>query len=176
MIQSVMTQSGADIDLTGGKSFVEFIGLYNLRDVQLSPEFERSVKDFGKVTLVVFADLECPDCLAVLPFLGKISYANPSISVVFGEWNAQSEKFLQDRLGTARVPTVLALDAAGKLMDGAFIERPLAVHRAAAGASSRKDAMLIVEKFRNGGADALIEEDLLKILNGAKIEVLRYLK
>ena len=176
MSQKETTQSGAAIDLAAGKSFDEFTGSRGLRDVRLSVGFERAVKEFGKVTLVMFADMGCPDCLAVLPFLGRIKDAGPEISVVFGEWNAASEKFLQDRLGTGRVPTVLALDASGKLMDGTFIERPLGVHRSVAEASSRKDAMIAIGRFRNGGDDALIEEDLLKVLRGEKNDVLRYLK
>jgi hypothetical protein len=124
---------------------------------------------------VVFADLNCPDCRAVLPFLGKIEGVNPNIGDVFKEWNDAAEEFLQKRLGTGRVPTVLALNASGKLM-GAFIERPLAVHRATFEAVSRKEAMLVIGKFRNGGSNDLIEEDLLKILRGEKNDVLPYLK
>jgi hypothetical protein len=36
--------------------------------------------------------------------------------------------------------------------------------------------MITIGKFRNGGSDALIEEDLLKLLRGEKNEVLQYLK
>ena len=164
------------IDLSAGKSFDEFVGSSDLRDVRLSPGFESALKECGKVTLAAFADMGCPDCRAVLPFLGKIQNAALGISVMFVEWNAESEKFLQDRLGTGRVPTVLALSASGELMDGAFIERPLGVHKAVAEAASRKDAMIAIGKFRNGGNDALIEEDLLKVLRGEKSDVLQYLK
>ncbi|MDR2179415.1 MAG: thioredoxin family protein [Synergistaceae bacterium] len=172
------------IDLTSGKSFGEFIGTSEdgnfvrrrVGEIQFSPSFEKALGEFGKTTLVVFADMTCPDCRAVLPFLGKIGEVNAGIEVVFGEWNAASEGFLQRRLGTGRVPTVLALDASGRLMDGAFIERPLAVHRATAEAASRRDAMLAIGKFRNGGDNDLIEEDLLKVLRGEKNDVLPYLK
>ena len=171
-----ITKSKAAIDLSAGKTFDEFVGSSDLRSVSLSLGFESAVKECGKVTLAAFADMGCPDCRAVLPFLKKIHDANPDISVMFVEWNAESEKFLQDRLSTGRVPTVLALSSSGTLMDGAFIERPLGVHKAAAEAASRKDAMIAVGKFRNGGCDALIEEDLLKVLRGEKNDVLQYLK
>jgi hypothetical protein len=175
-----MTES----ELASGRSFDEFIGASEegnflrrrVGEIRFSPSFEKALGDFRKTTLVVFADMGCPDCRAVLPFLGKIGEINPNVGVVFGEWNAVSEGFLQQRLGTGRVPTVLALDASGKLMDGAFIERPLPVHRATAEASSRRDAMLAIGKFRNGGNDDLIEEDLLKVLRGEKNDVLPYLK
>jgi hypothetical protein len=76
-------------------------------------------------------------------------------------------------LGTARAPTVLAL-AQGQLMDGAFIERPLETHIAAA--ASKKDSMIAIGAFRNGGRNEQIEQDLLKVLNGEKIDVLPYLQ
>jgi thiol-disulfide isomerase/thioredoxin len=171
-------------DLLSGRSFDEFVetseeGKFvrrRVEEIQFSPAFEKALGAFGKTTLVAFADLSCPDCRAVLPFLGKIGNVNPNIGVVFGEWNAASEEFLQKRLGTGRVPTVLALNASGELMDGAFIERPLAVHRAASEAASRKETMLVIGRFRNGGNDDLIEEDLLKVLRGEKNDVLPYLK
>ena len=171
-------------DLAEGKSFDEFLGTsaesafirQRTEEVKFSSSFAKALEEFQGVTLVAFADTGCPDCRAVLPFLGKIPQVNPKISVVFGEWNAAAEVFLQKRLGTGRVPTVLALDASGNLMDGAFIERPLAVHRATAEASSRKDAMIAIGRFRNGGNNDLIEEDLLKTLQGEKTDVLSYLK
>ncbi|MDR1979008.1 MAG: thioredoxin family protein [Synergistaceae bacterium] len=171
-------------ELASGRSFDEFVGTSEegefvrrrVGEIRFSPSFEKALGDFEKATLVVFADMGCPDCRAVLPFLGKIGEVNPGIRVVFGEWNAASEEFLQKRLGTGRVPTVLALDASGKLTDGAFVERPLPVHRATAEAPSRKDAMLVIGKFRNGGNDDLIEKDLLKVLRGEKNDVLPYLK
>jgi hypothetical protein len=176
-----------DIDLASGKSFDEFLGTSEegkfvrkrMGEIRFSPSFEKALGVLEKTKLVVFADVGCPDCRAVLPFLGKIEGANPNIGVVFGEWNDVSEAFLQKRLGTGRVPTVLALDGSGRLMEGAFIERPLAVHRAAFEAVSRgekKEAMLAIGKFRNGGNDDLIEEDLLKVLRGEKNDVLPYLK
>ncbi|MDR2136773.1 MAG: thioredoxin family protein, partial [Synergistaceae bacterium] len=127
-----MTDNKMPFDLASGKSFDEFLGASSegayirqrSEDVKFSPAFEKALEEFQGITLVVFADIGCPDCRAVLPFLGKIPRINPKISVVFGEWNAASESFLQQRLGTGRVPTVLALDASGKLMEGAFIERP----------------------------------------------------
>jgi thiol-disulfide isomerase/thioredoxin len=179
-----MSQNITESDLAAGRSFDEFVGTSQEGDVvrrrvgeiRFSPSFEKALGDFGRTTLAVFADMGCPDCRAVLPFLGKIGEVNPNIGVVFKEWNPVSEEFLQQRLGTGRVPTVLALDASGKLMDGAFIERPLAVHRATADAASRKEAMLAIGKFRNGGSDDLIEEELLKVLRGEKNDVLPYLK
>jgi hypothetical protein len=171
-------------DLTSGKSFDAFLGASaegaevkrRSEELKLTPSFEKALGAFQGITLVAFADVGCPDCRAVLPFLGKIPRINPNISVVFGEWNAASEEFAQKRLGTGRVPTVLALDASGNLMDGAFIERPLAVHRAAAEAASRKDAMITIGKFRNGGSNDLIEADLLGVLRGEKNDVLPYLR
>jgi hypothetical protein len=179
-----MSQNMTERDLASGKSFDEFIGTSEegnfvrrrIGEIRFSPSFEKALRDFGKTTLAVFADMGCPDCRAVLPFLGKIGEVNSGIGVVFKEWDSVSEEFLQRLLGTGRVPTVLALDASGKLMNGAFIERPLAVHRATADAASRKDAMLAIGKFRNGGNNDLIEEDLLKVLRGEKNDVLPYLK
>ena len=170
-------------DLALGRSFDEFVGTSEegefvrrrMEEIRFSPFFEKALEAFGKTTLVVFADLHCPDCRAVLPFLGKMGGVNPNIGVVFKEWNDDAEEFLQKHLGRGRVPTVLAL-ASGKRMDGAFIERPLAVHRAAFEATSRKEAMLAIGKFRNGGNNDLIEEDLLKVLRGEKNDVLPYLK
>jgi len=143
-----------------------------VRDLRFSPAFGEALGAVGKITLVTFADMGCPDCGAVLPFLGKIQEAG--VSVLFGEWNAESEAFLHKLLGTGRVPTVLALDVSGRLMEGAFIERPAAVHRAAAEAAG--EAMLVIGKFRGGGSDDLIEEDLLKVLRGEKNDVLPWLR
>jgi hypothetical protein len=36
--------------------------------------------------------------------------------------------------------------------------------------------MLVIGKFRNGGSNGLIEEDLLKLLRGEKNDVLPYLR
>ncbi|MDR1378098.1 MAG: thioredoxin family protein [Synergistaceae bacterium] len=179
-----MTDNQVPFDLTSGKTFDEFLGVSSdevyvkqrSEEVKFSPSFEKALKEFQGITLVVFANVGCPDCRAVLPLLGKIPRVNPHISVVFEEWNAAAEGFLQQRLGTSRVPTVLALNASGDLMDGAFIERPLDVHRAAAEAISRKVAMIVIGKFRNGGNDDLIEKDLLKVLQGQKNDVSPYLK
>ena len=181
-----MNKNTMPFDLASGRSFDTFINegssetadfLRNrVQGLQLSDFFTAALKEFAPTTLVVFADIGCPDCMAVLPYLEKIGEINPRISVVFGDWNTASEAFLQEHLGTGRVPTILALSTSGDLMDGAFIERPLAVHRATAEAASRRDAMIAIGKFRNGGSNDLIEEDLLKVLRGEKNDVLPYLR
>lgn len=143
---------------------------------KLSPSFCEALRKFEKTTLVVYAYLDCPDCRAVFPILAQIPSVNPGIGVVMAEWNDEAEHFLEERLGTGRAPTVLALDARGELMEGAFIERPLETHRATAGAKSPKEAMIEIGAFRNGGRNDQVEQDLLKVLNGEKTDVLPYLK
>ncbi|MDR1740352.1 MAG: thioredoxin family protein [Synergistaceae bacterium] len=132
-----------------------------------------SAKERG-VSLVVFASLTCPDCAAVLPYVGLL--AKLGMKVELGEKDAEAEEFLQRRLGTGRVPTVLAKDAAGNWMDGVLIERPLAVHMAAAKAESKRDAAVAIGRFRSGGAGADIEDDLICVLEGKKREILPFLR
>ncbi|MDR3231797.1 MAG: thioredoxin family protein [Synergistaceae bacterium] len=172
--------------LAGGRSFDDFIGGASSADrefmsarvteLKVSSGFERAVGEFEGLTLVFFADMECPDCRAVLPFLGKIQAINPRIRLVARDWNDASEAFLEELLGAGRVPTILALDASGDLMDGAFIERPLAVHRASAEAPSDGEALAVIRTFRGGGANERVEEDLLRVLRGEKTDVLPYLR
>ncbi len=143
---------------------------------ELSPSFREALRKFGRTTLLVYAFLDCPDCRAVIPIVAKMPTVNPEIGLVMAEWTDEAERFLEDRLGTGRAPTVLALDAQGRLMDGAFVERPLETHRAAAEAASRKDAMIAIGAFRNGGRNDQVEQDLLKVLSGEKIDVLPWLQ
>ncbi len=172
-------------DLAVGTSFEKYIGaastdsLERMRglvsNLRFSEGFEKALVGAGELTLVAFVDMGCPDCWAVLPFLGKIAAEHQNIRVVLKDKDASAETFLQERLGTGRVPTVLALNASGVLMDGAFVERPLEVHKAVAASPSRKDAIIAIGRFRNGGWNDLIEEDLLKVLYGTKTDVLPYL-
>lgn len=143
---------------------------------ELSPAFREALRKLGRTTLLVYAFLDCPDCRAVIPIVAKIPIVNPEIDLVMAEWTDEAERFLEERLGTGRAPTVLALNAQGQLMEGAFIERPLETHRATAEAASRKDAMIAIGAFRNGGRNDQVEQDLLKVLNGEKIDVLPWLQ
>lgn len=147
----------------------------SIAKTELSPAFCEALRKVGKTTLLVYSYLDCPDCRAVIPVVAKIPSVNPQIGLVMAEWTDEAERFLEKRLGTGRAPTVLALDEQGRLMEGAFIERPLETHRAAAEAGSRKETMIAIGAFRNGGRNDQVEHDLLKVLNGEKIDILPYL-
>lgn len=70
----------------------------------------KKIKSINKiVNLVVFAELYCPDCRALIPYIEKIRDLNPNINVSIFPRKG-NETFMERHTGTAKIPTVLIED------------------------------------------------------------------
>ena len=70
-----------------------------------------------RATLVQFSSAFCAPCRATRQVLGQVTELVPGVSTV--EIDAESELDLVRRLGVLRTPTVLVLDASGRIVERA---------------------------------------------------------
>jgi len=70
-----------------------------------------------RATLVQFSSAFCAPCRATRQVLGQVTELVPGVSTV--EIDAESELDLVRRVGVLRTPTVLVLDASGRIVERA---------------------------------------------------------
>lgn len=70
-----------------------------------------------RATLVQFSSAFCAPCRATRQVLGQVTALVPGVSAV--EIDAESELDLVRRVGVLRTPTVLVLDASGRIVERA---------------------------------------------------------
>jgi len=113
------------------------------------------------VNVMVFSEGYCPDCIAVLPFIKKLSEENDNIIVKVFPREGNKEK-LEELVGTARIPTILSFS---KEMEpkGAYIEFPKALIEKMARLNVEEQKR-VVNEYREGKYNSYIEKALIDIL------------
>lgn len=114
------------------------------------------------VNLVVFAEIYCPDCRALIPFVEKIRTVNSQINVSIFPRKG-NEKFMLNHSEEARIPTVLMEDL--KKGDEVFVpifeEFPSDLKKELKVLENEKEKEGLIHEYRTGKRNAEIEEFLL---------------
>lgn len=78
--------------------------------ISLSQKNTKKIKEINKiVNLVIFAEIYCPDCRALIPFVEKIRSLNNHINISIFPRKG-NEEYLIRHTGVAKIPTVLMED------------------------------------------------------------------
>lgn len=159
------------IDFNQGATFKEYlisskeeyqdeqIDIYN--KITLSDKIKEVIdKVDQKVILLAFAEIYCPDCRILMPFLKKIEKLNDNIKLTIFP-REEYEGIMIEYTGVARIPTVIAIDSNEEVI-GQYIEFPKKLKEDMKFMQEEEKTSLIKE-YRVGKYNQLIEEDLLKI-------------
>lgn len=117
--------------------------------------------------LEVYAELFCPDCAVLVPYLEEVAAWRPEASLRFFPREGNEER-LCALSGEARIPTVVARGRGGSRGE-VFLERPRVVRELLAAASG-EERVRIVSAYRNGAFATVLEEELGDLLTGEKGE------
>lgn len=160
------------IDLSKGLDFQGYLNknteeqktklLKTYENTKLSKDALKIVKSLKeKVNVVVFSEGYCPDCTVTVPFVEKIQKLNDNIKVFYYS-REDNKDLLEQYTGTARIPTVMTFTENMK-PKGAYIEVPKPLAEKAARLSGDKQKE-VIEDYRHGKYNDLIEEELLAII------------
>lgn len=160
------------IDLSKGMDFQGYLNkcsegqreklLKAYENTKLSNKAVRELKSLKeKVNVVVFSEDYCPDCIVTLPFVKRVQELNDNIKVYY--YGLQENKaLLEEYTGTARIPTVMTFSDTME-PKGAYVEVPEEIGERVARLSPDKQKQ-IIQDYRQGKYNNLIEKDLLEIM------------
>ena len=160
------------INLLNGTTFEQYLENSKLKygDVQLtaynstnlSLGTKNSLQNLtSTVNIAVFSEGFCPDCIVTLPFLKSMAEENKNINLYCFPKTGY-ESFLEEFTGDARIPTVITFD--GEMNPkGAYVEFPKKLLEKMISLKIEEKKNL-VNDYREGKYNSLIEEELLDIL------------
>lgn len=160
------------IDLSKGSTFEEYLEQSKLKygDIQLTAYNSTNLSSGTKeslqnltstVNVAIFSEGYCPDCIVTLPFIKRMSEENKNINLyVFPKTGYES--FLEECTGDKRIPTIITFD---KEMNpkGAYVELPKKLLEKMIPLKIEEKKALVNE-YRQGEYNSIIEEELLAIL------------
>lgn len=160
------------INLSNSLTFEEYLEQSKLKygDIQLttynstnlSSDIKKSLQDLtSTVNVAVFSEGYCPDCIVTLPFIKRMAEENNNINLCFFPKTGY-ENFLEECTGEARIPTIITFD---KEMNpkGAYVEFPKKLLEEMTSLKI-EDKKNLVNDYRQGKYNSIIEEELLDIL------------
>lgn len=160
------------IDLSSALSFEQYLekSKESYGDIQdkkyiattLSENAKSKIKNLNDtVNAIVFTEGFCPDCIATIPFIQKLSEENSNLKVHYLP-RTDYEEFLEEAVGRVSIPTIITFD---KDMNpkGAYVETPKELTEKMISLSS-EDKKSLIEEYRQGKYNDLIEKDLLEIV------------
>jgi len=121
------------INLLKGFTFEEYLEKSKLEygDIQLITYNSTTLSSVTKdslqnltsvVSVAVFSEGYCPDCIVTLPFIKRMAEENKNINLYFFPKSGY-EDFLEEYTGTTRIPTIITFD--GEMNPkGAYVELP----------------------------------------------------
>ncbi len=113
------------------------------------------------INVIAFSEGYCPDCNVSLPMLKRFQEINSNISIYIFK-RVGNEKFLEENLGEARIPTFMFFDKDMKAL-GVYVEFPQDLKERIIHAKMDEKKQL-VEAYRQGKYNLLIEEEFLDII------------
>lgn len=120
------------------------------------------LKELGRnINVIAFSEGYCPDCNVSLPMLKRFQEINSNISIYIFK-RVGNEKFLEENLGEARIPTFMFFDKDMKAL-GVYVEFPQDLKERIIHAKMDEKKQL-VEAYRQGKYNLLIEEEFLEII------------
>ncbi|PRX21666.1 thioredoxin-like protein [Orenia metallireducens] len=112
-----------------------------------------------KINIIIFAEIYCPDCRILLPYLEKMRELNDNISIYIFPRKGY-EAVMEEYIEVARIPTILRFDSSKQLL-GQFVEFPQDFKTMLKGLNEEEKKALI-ENYRCGEYNRLIEQEILE--------------
>lgn len=132
------------------------------KKTSLSQNTKEKLKGLSKkINMVVFTEGYCPDCTVTLPVVKRFQENNSNVNIYIMGIEANKE-FLEENLGEARIPTVMAFDADMNPL-GVYVEFPKDLKEKIIEANM-EEKKLLIEDYRAGKYNSLIEEDFIDII------------
>ena len=113
------------------------------------------------VNVAVFSEGYCPDCIVTLPFIKRMAEENKNINLYCFPKTGY-ELFLEECTGDARIPTIITFDSQMN-PKGVYVEFPKKMLDKMSPLKIEEKKNLIND-YRQGKYNYMIEEDLLEIL------------
>jgi len=113
------------------------------------------------INVIAFSEGYCPDCNVSLPMLKRFQEINSKILIYIFK-RVGNEKFLEENLGEARIPTFMFFDKDMKAL-GVYVEFPKELKERIISEKIDEKKKLI-EDYRQGKYNLLIEEEFLDII------------
>ena len=160
------------IDLSKGSTFEEYLEQSKLKygDIQLTTYNSTNLSSSTKgvlqnltstVNVEVFSEGYCPDCIVTLPFTKRMAEENKNIKLYFFPKTGY-EGFLEECTGDTRIPTIITFDEEMN-PKGAYVEFPKKLIGKMIPLKIEEKKAL-VDDYRQGKYNSIIEEELLDIL------------
>lgn len=93
--------------------------------ISISQENIEKIKNINKeINILAVAEVSCPDCRAIVPFLEKFSSINDKIKVIYSNRD-ESGEILQSKTGFTKIPTIFYND--GEKLNLVLLEFPKVV-------------------------------------------------
>lgn len=124
----------------------------------------KKIKSINKiVNLIVFAELYCPDCRALIPYVEKIKSLNSHINISIFPRKG-NETFMERHTGTAKIPTVLIEDLkkGDETFLPIFVEFPDQIRDELEAIETEEDRESYIYNYRTGKRNSEIEEFIVK--------------
>lgn len=132
--------------------------------ISLSKENIEKIEGINKiVNLVIFAEIYCPDCRALIPFVEKIRNLNSHINISIFPRKG-NEEYLIKHTGVARIPTVLMedLQKGDEIFVPIFEEFPSNIRKQLDYLEYPSEKEKLIYDYRTGKNNREIEDFLVK--------------
>ncbi|SUY47839.1 Uncharacterised protein [Clostridium putrefaciens] len=113
------------------------------------------------INVIAFSEGYCPDCNVSLPMLKRFQEINSNVAIYIFK-RVGNEKFLEENLGEARIPTFMFFDKDMKAL-GVYVEFPEEL-KAKVISAKIDDKRRFIEDYREGKYNILVEEEFLNII------------
>lgn len=128
--------------------------------ITISSESEEKIKSISKeINILAVAEVFCPDCRAIVPFLEKFSKINNNIKIKYAKREDVSDLLIQ-KTGVAKLPTLFYND--GEKLQLILLEFPKVVLDDMEKNKENYDE--IKYNFRTGKYNDKIEKELVNYL------------
>lgn len=115
-----------------------------------------------KINMLIFADMNCPDCAVVLPIIEKMASLNENIAYKIVKMTDYKDK-MEDLFGESRVPTIVIMDEQFRMI-GLYIEFTKNL-RNLQRTMDKNEFKKIIERFRSGEFDKYVVDDILACIS-----------
>lgn len=126
----------------------------------VSDENISKIKNINKeINILAIAQVYCPDCRAIVPFLEKFSQLNPNIKITYSN-REESGEILQAKTGFTKIPTLFYND--GEKLNLFILEFPKVVLDEME--KNPDDYDNIKYNFRTGKFNSQIQDEIVNYL------------
>ncbi len=156
---------GIDLDeyMKSGDNAIRESMIDKCKNIYINGRRTRAIEAVSKkVHMLIFADMNCPDCAVVLPIIEKMRSLNQNIAYKIVKMIDYKDK-MNDIFGEAKVPTIVIMDEQFRMI-GLYIEFTKNLRNLQR--TMDKDMFKkVVARFRTGEFDKYVVDDILTCIS-----------